>query len=317
MTAYLSKIAARFTGPSVAPSTQPANSVQALQPSATTFGNRNPIDSSFPFFTAPQSPVDSEEPAIEASEQNANTGQQILNPRTHTQPPASFESIRTIIHTDFLESPMNVKDHEAIEPATSATNIIQQNITEQNITQTIAGQSKSELKPDSPPAINVRSHEQTPLSEPIKPQDITDPQTAFSAPSKLEAKQSRGEDRSDWENEKKVKKTIEPQAEDHRAQKMQPQFTKNILLQKEVLSPQQPLSLLRPSNKKQQPSVIPNPNKSNTPKLRIGSIKVEILPATPPAVKTIPQQPQRTLASRPAPSSNPTRFPGRFGLGQL
>ncbi|MEM1319237.1 MAG: hypothetical protein AAGG75_03220 [Bacteroidota bacterium] len=319
MAAYLSKIAARFNGSSsVAASSEPSG-LPTMMPNQPRFIASEIGDGSTAFFET-ASPWTAGEERIAPS---VSTEPSSLHPSLN-EPRPYFESVHTVVHRDilkkeqyvqptqqtnqyFIETPIEEgRTGEELSPAsTTATGLpltpvkniqrLETIVEKENITVPAIPQPVFERQDPVQPTLNpvTNSHVINPVSS-IAPVMTNAPSS--SNLSKLSPPQEKG-----IQQEEVI---------------LQKQTTEQFAAEAKLKTPRS-ARLLRPQPLKQAALPTPKATSKSESVLRIGSIKVEILPPAPPAVRTVPRQPPRPAATKPIPSVNKPRFPQRFGLGQM
>jgi len=324
MAAYLSKIVARFDGSGVDSTTKNKSSTQALMPSRIAFGSHNAIDTGHPTatfsneFTFPDFIYSSDDESF-------SDDKKMLKPFPNYITSSPVETIRSLFHSEdnitqieqesFKQNDLNVPQKKIILKSNSVLQQSDEN--DLNVPQKVIPKSYSALQ-------QLNENNNLKLN---KKEDVTDFNSNNSQIDKEDSSSTSFQ--KNQRNDKKIhlispnkKKKKEPLtletksiSKENNPKELQPNFSFDTIGQKE--KGQTIINRLKPSIKKRLGDTTPR-KKHTENKIRIGSIRVEILPAKPKKVKTRTQQiPQQKNAAPSKSSGNQSRFPLRFGLKQM
>lgn len=325
MTAYLSKIATRFDGSGGDASSENSIGTQALMPSRATFSAENSTDFNFPpatfsnEFTYLDSTYSSDN---ETLDNKSLDNDEMLKPAPIYIDSSPIDSIRTLFYSG------NTLEEINQEPLEQSKEIAPQ--------KTISSKSKTEIQHPDENYI-LKPNNETGIENKISQHSLEikskNPHAATKSEKILNIDSSKAEpsENSQIIIQQSKDKTIQSVVPDRRKQKEQLSLelkpaskekstnsSFDTIGQKEMMKAQPLIKQLRPATKKQRHTDSTAQKESSENKIRIGSIRVEIIPAKPPKVKTRTQQrPQQKVALPSKASGNQNRFPLRFGLKQM
>lgn len=323
MTTYLSKIATRFDGSGVNATTENQSGTQALMPSRITFDSNNAVDIGFPPSTFHNEFTFLESLDSSDNESIAHDGK-MLKPSPNYIASSPVEIVRSLFYSeDIIE---NI-DQESIEQ--SDLIVPQKMVNSKSHSQLQQADENNNLKPNKGGHVDENTSEHSGKFSRNDPQTGQKDQDFFSSTTFKKKQLKDKKQQAITPNKKKQKEhlslEIKTASKEKNLRELQanPSFdtigqNEMIKGQNEIIKGQPIINQLKPSIKKQRP-INPAPQKKHPEnKIRIGSIRVEILPAKPKKIKTPTQQvPQQKIVSPSKSSVNQTRFPLRFGLKQM